>query len=134
MENTNLGTLGKVLDILRSEGIVDIPETDSPFDVAFTIVLELEREKLVELLQAITGDSEIKMSDEEAVRTLENFFTGLGKNLKKFVEILTREFNTQRDLAIQKMNQLIDKATLETITETDLSSLLKMVSQDVSTN
>lgn len=130
---TDLGTLGRVLQAMKESGIVDIPETDEPFDVAFAIVLEMPKEELKEILFAITGE-EKDYTDEEAVRTLENFFMSLGKNLSKFIKILRRDFDLQLNMATQKMTELIDQITQGTISETDLDFLSKMGSRDMQTN
>lgn len=129
---TSLGTLGKVFEIMKEEGIVDIPETDEAFDVAFSIVLGMSQEKLIELVQIVSKSERNDFTDEEAMNILENFFIGLGKNLQKFVKILTRDFQLQKDLAIEKMTEMIDRFTQETITTTDLESWLKQGGVDVS--
>lgn len=131
---TNLGTLGKVFEIMKEEGIVDIPETDEAFDVAFSVVLGMSQEKLVELIQVVTKSDRSDYTDEEAMNILENFFTNLGGNLSKFVKILTRDFQLQKNLAIEKMTVMIDRFMKETPTLTDLESLLKTDGADMPTN
>lgn len=131
---TNLGTLGRVFEIMKEEGIVDIPETDEAFDVAFSVVLGMSKDKLIELLQIVTNSERTDYTDEEAMNILENFFTNLGENLSKFVKILTRDFQLQKNLAIEKMNKMIEKFTSETLTLTDLESLSKMVGEAMQTN
>lgn len=124
MKNTNLGTLGKVLNILRETGINDIPETDDPFSLAMAIVLEVEEDKLNELMQAITGENKI-WTDDEGVSVLQNFFTNLGENLSVFVDRLTKESREQKLLVIQMCQEIAEKSITEITTSTDFDFLLR---------
>ncbi len=126
MKNTtNLGTLARVLNILKTEGIVDIPETAEAFELAFSIVVELDTEKLTELLLAIDSTLDTgSLSDEGAIKVLQDFFINLGDRLSLFVRTLTREFVEQKNLAIQKMSEMLERQFSETITGTNFDSLL----------
>jgi hypothetical protein len=123
--NTNLGTLGRVLVFLREHGIVDIPESEKPLDIALAIILELNEEDLRELLKIMFGEIKSSLSDEEAVLLLENFFTNMGESLNVFVERLTKEFREQKNMVIQKIDAEMTKVMQEIISSTDTEFLLK---------
>lgn len=127
MENkTNLGTLGKVYEIMKRNGIVDIPDSADAQTVALAIVVELPTEDLTELLETL-GSNKL-LSDEEALKLLESFFTNMGENLKRFLQMLGREFQQQRNMAIQKMEAQMDKIISEITTGIDIDSLQAKVS------
>jgi hypothetical protein len=115
-EKTNLGTLGKVLEIMKEQGIVDIPETIEPLDIAFAITCEMSADKITELLNIVTNSDRTDYSDDEGVEILESFFMNMGNKLPKFVKILTREFVSQKDMAIGQMNKVIDQMITQAIT------------------
>ena len=130
---TNLGTLGRVLEVLKEEGIVDIPENISPEDIAYQIVFLMNKDGLISILEAITGkELTDDMTDDKAVSVLTNFFTNMGDNLKRFVRTLNSDFEKQKAMVTERTDLMLSKVIEETISSIDLGSLQNTVSEILS--
>ena len=130
---TNLGTLGRVLEVLKEEGIVDIPENISPEDIAYQIVFLMNKDSLISILEAITGkELADDMTDDKAVSVLTNFFTNMGDNLKRFVRTLNSDFEKQKAMVTERTDLMLSKVIEETISSIDLGSLQNTVSEVLS--
>lgn len=130
---TNLGTLGRVLEVLKEEGIVDIPENISPEDIAYQIVFLMNKDSLISILEAITGkELADDMTDDKAVSVLTNFFTNMGDNLKRFVRTLNSDFEKQKAMVTERTDLMLSKVIEETISSIDLGSLQNTVSEILS--
>lgn len=129
-EKTNLGTLGKVYEIMKRNGIVDIPDSAEANTVALATIIELPNEDLLELISVLGGGS--NLSDEEGLKLLEDFFTGMGEKLSGFLAMLGKEFLSQKNMVTQKMEAQIDKIISEITTGIDLESLQAKVSETLS--
>lgn len=127
---TNLGTLGRILEVLKEEGIVDIPENISPEDIAYQIVFLMNKDSLIGILEAITGGKlSADMTDDKAVSVLTNFFTNMGDSLKRFVRTLNSDFEKQKALVTERMDTVLTKVIEETISSIDLGFLQNTVSE-----
>mgnify|MGYP001239287258 FL=1 len=130
---TNLGTLGRVLEVLKEEGIVDIPENISPEDIAYQIVFLMNKDSLIGILEAITGkELTDDMTDDKAVSVLTSFFTNMGDNLKRFVRTLNSDFEKQKAMVTERIDLTLSKVIEETISSIDLGSLQNTVSEILS--
>ncbi len=130
---TNLGTLGRVLEVLKEEGIVDIPENISPEDIAYQIVFLMNKDSLINILEAITGkELADDMTDDKAVSVLTIFFTNMGDNLKRFVRTLNSDFEKQKAMVTERTDLMLSKVIEETISSIDLGSLQNTVSEILS--
>jgi len=130
---TNLGKLGRVLEVLKEEGIVDIPENISPEDIAYQIVFLMNKDSLIGILEAITGrELTDDMTDDKAVSVLTSFFTNMGDNLKRFVRTLNSDFEKQKAMVTERTDLMLSKVIEETISSIDLDSLQNTVSEILS--
>lgn len=130
---TNLGTLGRVLEVLKEEGIVDIPENISPEDIAYQIVFLMNKDSLIGILEAITGrELTDDMTDDKAVSVLTSFFTNMGDSLKRFVRTLNSDFEKQKAMVTERIDMTLSKVIEETISSIDLGSLQNTVSEILS--